>query len=153
MEKSEAVRQLRALNARFIHNFITNDVPAHDAITHEDFTYVSTEGVRRSRQEYLRRWATGFDPDVIIYWDYRDEHIGVFGNAGLVWSVNKHVIIEAGKEVTGMTGYTDTYVCDGGAWKCVQAHLVTLAPENYPPDGTIVRKYIRGELQEKYRVV
>ena len=24
--------ELRALNARFIHNFITNDVPSHDAI-------------------------------------------------------------------------------------------------------------------------
>ncbi len=26
---------LRALNARFIHNFITNDVPSHDAILHK----------------------------------------------------------------------------------------------------------------------
>ncbi len=148
MDKSEAVRQLRALNARFIHNFVTNDVPSHDAITHEDFTYVSTEGTRRGKREYLRRWATGFDPDVIIYWDYRDEHIGVFGNAGLVWSVNKHVIIEAGEEVTGMTGYTDTYLFEGGAWKCIRAQLVPIAPENYPSDATIVRKYIRGELQK-----
>jgi hypothetical protein len=111
--------------------------------------YVSSEGVRRGRDEYLRLWATGFDPDVIIYWDYRDEHIGVFGNIGLVWSVNKHVIVGEGKEVTGMTGYTDTYLLEDGAWKCIQAQLVPIAPDNYPPDATIVRRYIRGELQEQ----
>jgi hypothetical protein len=148
MDKREALRQLRALNARFIHNFVTNDVPSHDAITHADFTYVSAEGVRRGRSDYLRRWATGFDPDVIIYWDYRDEHIGVFGNVGLVWSVNKHVIVEAGQEVTGMTGYTDTYLLEGGSWKCIQAQLVPMAPGNFPPDATIVTRYIRGVKHE-----
>lgn len=68
----------------------------------------------------------------------------MFGDAALVWSVNKHVIVSDGKEVAGMTGYTDTYVRDGGEWKCIQAQLVPLAAENYPPDATIVRKYIRG---------
>lgn len=148
MKESEAVQQLRVLNARFIHNFVTNDVPSHDAITHADFVYVSTEGARRGRREYLRRWASGFDPQVIIYWDYRDERIGVFGNVALVWSVNKHVIVSEDEEVAGMTGYTDTYLLDGGAWKCIQAQLVTISPENYPPDKTIVRKYVRGQLQE-----
>lgn len=144
MSETEALRQLKALNARFIHNFVTNDVPSHDALTHKDFVYVSSDGLRRPRDEYLRRWATGFDPDVIVYWDYRDERISVFGDAALVWSVNKHVIVSDGKEVTGMTGYTDTYVREGGEWKCIQAQLVPVAPENYPPDTTIVRKYIRG---------
>lgn len=139
--------ELRALNARFIHNFVTNDVPSHDAITHKDFVHVSTEGERRRRDEYLRRWAKGFDPQVIIYWDYRDERIGLFGHTALVWSVNKHVIVEDGKEVTGMTGYTDTYVREGGTWKCIQAQLVTMSPENFPADATIVRRYIRGKLQ------
>lgn len=142
MGEAEAVRQLRALNARFIHNFVTNDVASHDAITHAGFVYVTTEGVRRGRREYLRRWATGFDPDVIVYWDYRDERIGIFGNVALVWSVSE------GKEITGMTGYTDTYLFEGGDWKCIQAQLVTMSPRNYPPDKTIVKKYIRGELQE-----
>jgi Domain of unknown function (DUF4440) len=148
MGETEAVRQLRALNARFIHNFVTNDVASHDAITHESFVNVSTEGARRGRREYLGRWATGFDPDIIIYWDTRDERIGLFGNVALVWSVNKHVIVSRGEEVTGMTGYTDTYLFEGGSWKCIQAQLVKISPENYPPDKTIVRKYIRGEFQE-----
>jgi hypothetical protein len=144
MSATEDLRRLKALNARFIHNFVTNDVPSHDDLTHKDFVYVSSEGLRRPRDEYLKRWATGFDPDVIIYWDTRDERISLFGDVALVWSVNKHVIVSDGEEVTGMTGYTDTYVRAGGDWKCIQAQLVTVAAENYPPDTTIVRKYIRG---------
>ncbi|MGE0241419.1 MAG: nuclear transport factor 2 family protein [Parvibaculaceae bacterium] len=147
MSQTEALRQLKALNARFIHNFVTNDVRSHDALTHRDFVYVSTGGLRRSRDEYLKRWATGFDPDVIIYWDYRDERISMFGEVALVWSVNKHVIVSAGEEVVGMTGYTDTYVREGDDWKCIQAQLVPVTAENYPPDETIVRKYIRGKVE------
>ena len=143
----DAIRQLRELNARFIHNFVTNDVRSHAAITHQDFIYVSSEGVRRRKDEYLERWATGFDPNVIVYWDYRDERIELFGDVALVWAVNKHAIVHDGEEVTGMTGYTDTYLRDASGWKCIQAQLVTMAPGNYPPDDTIVRRYVKGELQ------
>ena len=37
---------LRTLNARFIHNFITNDVPSHDAILHKDFICITPTGYR-----------------------------------------------------------------------------------------------------------
>lgn len=153
MTEAADLRELRALNSRFIHNFVTNDVSSHDAIIHRDFVHVSTLGERRRREDYLRRWASGFDPDVIIDWDYRDERIGLFGDVALVWSVNKHVIVEQGREVTGMTGYTDTYIREGGGWKCVQAQLVPISPENHPPDETIVRKYVRGMLQESGRKI
>jgi hypothetical protein len=61
--------ELRALNARFIDNFITNDVPSHDAILHEGF------------------------------------------------------------------------ICS------IQAEITPVAPANYPSDGTIVRKYVKGRAQ------
>jgi ketosteroid isomerase-like protein len=143
----DTIRQLRELNARFIHNFVTNDVRSHAAITHQDFIHVSTEGERRRRDEYLERWATGFDPNVIVYWDYRDERIELFGDVALVWAVNKHAILHDGEPVTGMTGYTDTYLRHQSGWKCIQAQLVSMAPGNYPPDETIVRRYVKGELQ------
>ena len=57
--------ELRALNARFIHNFITNDVASHDAILHEGFVCIDPDGRRVGRDEYLRRWATQFDADRI----------------------------------------------------------------------------------------
>jgi len=36
-QSAETMKELRGLNARFIHNFVTNDVPSHDAILHPGF--------------------------------------------------------------------------------------------------------------------
>jgi hypothetical protein len=36
-QSTETMNELRALNARFIHNFVTNDVASHDAILHPRF--------------------------------------------------------------------------------------------------------------------
>jgi hypothetical protein len=146
--ENDAMRQLRALNAKFINNFVTNDTISHDQITHEDFMCITSKGARENKNEYLTRWATGFVPEVIRYWDYRDEYISVFGSVAMVRAVNQYIIFKDGIETTGMTMYTDTYIQENGEWKCVQAQLTPVSPENYPGDETIVKKYIRGELQQ-----
>ena len=143
------LKELRALNARFIHNFVTNDVPSHDAITHPRFMCISSQGARQNRADYLREWATGFSPQVIVYWDLRDEDIAVYGDVALVRATNKWVRVLDGKEVTGMTSYTDTYLREGGRWLCIQAQLTGVAPAHYPNDDTIVVRYIKGQLQAR----
>jgi hypothetical protein len=144
---NDPLRELRALNGRFIHNFITNDVPSHDAILHHGFICITPTGARVDRAAYLKAWATGFDPVRIPYFDYRDEKIDVFGTTALLRSTNKSIRMVDGAESTGMTMYTDIYVRENGAWKCVQAQITPLAPANYPPDETIVKKYVKGQLQ------
>ena len=139
--------ELRALNARFIHNFITNDVPSHDAILHKDFICITPAGARVGRVDYLKAWATGFDAERIPYYDYRDEVINVVGNTALLRSTNKSIRVKDGVETVGMTMYTDVYVHENGAWKCIQAQITPVAPANYPPDETIVKKYVKGKLQ------
>jgi ketosteroid isomerase-like protein len=141
--------ELRALNARFIHNFVNNDVPSHDAITHERFLCISSNGARQEKAAYLRDWAHGFDPEVIPYWDTRDERIDVFGDVALVRATNKHVRRSNGSESTGMTSYTDTYLREGGRWRCVQAQLTAVSPKHHPGDHTIVSVYLRGRLQAR----
>ena len=139
--------ELRALNARFIHNFITNDVPSHDAILHKDFICITPSGARVGRTDYLKAWATGFDAGRIPYFDCRDEKIDVFGATALLRSTNKSIRMIDGVETMGMTMYTDTYVQENGAWKCVQAQITPVSPANYPPDETIVKKYVKGRIQ------
>jgi hypothetical protein len=139
--------ELRALNARFIHNFITSDVPGHDAILHKDFICITPTGARVSRADYLKAWATGFDPERIPYFDYRDELISVVGNTALLRSTNKSIRVKDGVESIGMTMYTDTYVFENGKWLCIQAQITPVAEANHPPDSTVVRAYIRGKAQ------
>ena len=148
-QSPEALRYLRALNARFIHNYVTNDVASHDAILHPDFICLTSNGMRIDRASYLKRWANLFDPEVVIYWDTRDELITVHGTVALVRATNKHTERHNGVETTGMTNYTDTYVYEHGAWKCIQAHLTPIAPEHWPPDSTIVSVYIKGKCQAR----
>jgi len=93
---------------------------------------------------YLKYWATAFDPQIIVYWDVRDELITLIGDVALVRATNKHT-----KDVTGMTMYTDTYLFENGAWKCIQAQLTTVAPEHQPADDTIVSVCIEGQRQER----
>ena len=144
--EEDDLAQLKATNARFIHNFVTNDVPSHDQIIHEKFVCITPSGLWINRKDYLTKWKTGFDPEVYLYWDYRNEKITVIGATALVRSVNKYTILKNGQEITGMTQYTDTYVKEGGVWRCIQAQLTSVTPENYPGDETIVKKYVKGKL-------
>ncbi len=148
-QSPQALADLRALNARFIHNYVTNDVPSHDDLLHKDFICLSSSGKRIDRASYLKRWANLFDPDVVIYWDTRDELISVFGNVALVRATNKHTERRDGIETTGMTNYTDTYLYENGAWKCIQAHMTSVAPEHWPDESSIVSVYIRGQMQPR----
>jgi len=148
-QSAETMNELRALNARFIHNFVTNDVPSHDAILHPGFINIWPTGQRWDRVTYLKYWATAFDPQIIVYWDVRDELITLIGDVALVRATNRHTRRREGKEVTGMTMYTDTYLFENGAWKCIQAQLTTVAPEHQPADDTIVSVYIEGQRQER----
>lgn len=139
--------QLKALNAKFINNFVTNDVLAHDKIIHEKFQYINSQGRWVNRKDYLENWKTGFDPEKIIYWDYRFERITIIGSTALVRSVNKCTTLVNDKETTDMTQYTDVYVKENGTWKCIQAQITNVTPENFPSDDTIVKKYIKGKIQ------
>lgn len=139
--------ELKQLNARFIHNFVTNDVPSHDAILHPDFLCISSAGQRVGRADYLRAWATGFDPEVYLYWDLRDECITRLGDVALVRATNKYTVRQGGRETTGMTAYTDTYLRENGRWLCIQAQLTHVALGHFPGDDTIISVYLLGQLQ------
>jgi hypothetical protein len=145
--EADDLAQLKTLNAKFIHNFVTNDVPSHDAILHEKFQYINSNGKWVNRNDYLVNWKTGFDGEKIVYWDYRFERITIIGTTALIRSVNKYTILENGKETIGMSQYTDVYVKENGIWKCIQAQITNVTPENYPGDDTIVKKYIKGKIQ------
>ena len=86
-----------------------------------------------------------------MYWDVRDELITVIGDVALVRSTNKCTRRRDGNEVTGMTTYTDTYLFEDGAWKCIQAQITAVAPEHYPADDTHRQRLYRGKASARAR--
>ena len=71
----------------------------------------------------------------------------MFDDTALLRSTNKSVRMVDGSEAVRMTMYTDIYVHHDGAWQCIQAQITPVAPANYPPDSTIVRKYVKGHAE------
>ena len=145
MQSEKDLADLSALNARFIHNFVTCDVRSHDAIIHPRFVSILPSGAIQNRADYLTDWATDFDPAIIPYWDMRAQNITVFGDVALVRAVNKWTRRRDGEEVTGMTMYTDTYLRTEARWLCIQAQIQSITPDNYPGDETIICRYINGK--------
>ena len=148
-QPSDTIAELKALNAQFITNFVTNDVVSHDRLLHPDFLYIRGNGARIDRATYLRNWATGFDPDVILYWDVRDEVITLAGAVALVRSANKCIERVNGREVISMSVYTDIYIQENGRWLCLQAQITPIAPGHEPPDATIISVWLKGVKQEQ----
>lgn len=139
---------LSLLNKRFIHNFVTNDVSSHNAILHPLFRNIDPLGGHVERASYLEKWATGFNPNVITYWDMRDEQITLIGDVAFISATNCWTRVNNGAEVYGMTCYTDSYIRSRETWLCILAQLTPVVPQNYPPDDTIIVKYVHGLLQE-----
>lgn len=114
---------LSALNAQFIHNFLTQDVKAHSGIIHPDFVCIESNGAIVSREVYLKNWATDHDNSGYTSFTYTDEHIRIFGNTALVRARTIYTTTVNGKNVTGYTIYTDTYLKENGKWKCIQVQI------------------------------
>jgi hypothetical protein len=137
---------LRALNRRFIHNFVTRDVRSHDQLLHARFHAITALGTRMERAEYLAYWATAFDPALIVYWDMRDERIERFGSMACVSATNRWVRQQDGARLAGTTVYTDSYVQEEGRWLCVLAQMTTVAEAPAGSDDGIVVRYHAGVL-------
>ena len=79
-----------------------------------------------------------------MYWDVRDELITLVGNVALVRATNKEIVRHGQQDVAAKTTYTDTYVYEGGAWKCLQAQITPVAPDQEAGDETIIATYVKG---------
>ena len=120
---NDDVIQLSALNAQFIQNFLHNDTVAHNKIIYKDFVCIVGNGTVVNRDDYMKGWSHGYDPSVYKSFSMQNEFIRVFGNTALVRAETPYTYIDNGKEISGTTIYTDSYIKLDGRWWCIQAQL------------------------------
>ncbi len=114
---------LSSLNAQFIHNFLNSDTVAHNKIIYKDFTCIAGSGAIVNRNDYMNEWAHGYKNSGYTSFMMQNELIRIFGNTALIRAETPYTLIKDGKEIKGMTIYTDTYVKLDGRWWCVQVQL------------------------------
>jgi hypothetical protein len=120
---NEDVAQLSALNHQFIQDFLHNDTIAHNKIIYKDFTCIVASGAVVNRDDYMKGWSHGYDPNFYKSFVMQNEFIRVFGNTALVRAETYYSFMQDGKEVFNTTIYSDTYLKIDGRWWCVQAQL------------------------------
>jgi|SRR6185436_9855077 len=120
---NDDLAQLSALNAQFIQNFLHNDTVAHNTIIYKDFICIVGSGSVVNRNDYMKEWSHGYDPSVYRSFRMQNEFIRIFGNTALVRAETHYIFIKDGKEMSGVTIYTDTYIKLEGRWWCIQAQL------------------------------
>lgn len=117
---------LSKLNAQFIKNYISQDTVAHNEIISKDFVCIEGNGDIVNRDEYMKDWAHSYTESGFTAFDYTDEVIRIFGNMALVRSKTVYTRLNDGKEITGNSLYTDTYIKDNGRWWCIQAQITPI---------------------------
>jgi len=122
LQKTDS-EQLSELNAQFINNFINQNVKSHNEIIHKNFVCIEGDGSIVDRENYMKNWATDFANSGYTSFSYGDERIRIFGNMALVISKTTYIKTIDGKNITGHSVYTDTYIKENGRWWCVQAHI------------------------------
>lgn len=122
-KSSDDLRELRRLNTQFIKNFVTSDTAEHNKIIHKNFICIQGNGTIVDRVEYLKGWATGYKDSGYTSFEKTEEVIRIFGNTALVRSKTPYTKLIDGREHTGASVYTDTYIKEKGRWWCVQAQI------------------------------
>ncbi len=120
---NDDLAQLSTLNAQFIQNFLHNDTVAHNKIIYKDFVCIIGNGTVVNRNDYMQGWSHGYDPSVYKSFVMQNELIRMFDNTALVRAETPFTYISNGKEISGTTIYTDTYIKLDGRWWCIQAQL------------------------------
>lgn len=122
----EDLEKLSKLNALFIKNFIKQDTITHNEIIHKDFVCIEGNGKIANRTEYMKAWATDYENGKFTNFSITDEDIRIFGNMALVRSKTIYTRLQDGKEVSGNSIYTDTYIKENDRWWCVQAQITPI---------------------------
>ena len=120
---NDDLTRLSALNAQFIQNFLHSDTVAHNKIIYKDFVCIAGNGKIVSRDEYMKEWAHGYDRSGYTSFVMQNEMIRIMGNTALVRAETPYTYMKDGKEISGTTVYTDTYIKIDGRWWCIQAQL------------------------------
>jgi ketosteroid isomerase-like protein len=114
---------LKALNAAFIHGYMTKDTARLSPIFADDFILINPSGQRRNRQEVLNGFISS---PHFLSCEVDTVGIRLYGTIGLVLARAVFTTDDNGKKTTARTDYLDVYEKRKGRWVAIAAHVTYL---------------------------
>ena len=112
--------QLKKLEMQWADAEVKKDIAVLDRLLADDFTNTFDEGNLATKAQYMAAEKSG--EDVVSSYAYSDMKVRVYGDSAVVTYVAKLKEMFKGRDVSGTSRWTDTWVKHGGSWQCVAAH-------------------------------
>jgi hypothetical protein len=113
-------QQLKKLEMQYADAGVKKDVAVLDRVLADDFAETAPDGVVYTKAEEMASLKSG--EDVIFSYLYSDMKVRVYGDTAVVTYLDKQKETFKGRDISGTSRWTDTWVKHGGSWQCVASH-------------------------------
>jgi len=113
-------QQLKKLEIQWADADVKKDFAAIERILADDFTNSGFDGEFANKAQFIESVKSG--EDVVSSYAYSDMKVRVYGDTAVVTYVEKAKETFRGKDVSGTSRWTDTWVKRGDSWQCVASH-------------------------------
>ena len=123
---SEEARQVLALENAWNQAEVKADASGLNLLLGDEFVYTDVNGSFKNRAQ----WLADVQKEVLRYEQLgnQDQAVHIYGNAAVVTGIYRERVHLKGKSVVRRGRFTDTWVKQNGAWKCVASQATLVAP-------------------------
>jgi hypothetical protein len=113
-------QQLKKLEIEWADAEVKKDVAVLDRLLADDFTLTTTFGKVVTKAQAVADVKSG--EDATSSYAYSDVKVRVYGDTAVVTYVEKSKETYKGRDNSGTSRWTDTWVKRGSSWQCVASH-------------------------------
>lgn len=117
--------QIKKLEIQWADAGVRKDVAAIERLFADDFSGTATTGAVWTKANEIADLKSG--KDVLSSYTYSDMKVRTYGDAAVVTYVAMLKETFDGRDVSGTSRWTDTWVKRGGSWQIVSSHATTIA--------------------------
>jgi ketosteroid isomerase-like protein len=113
-------QQLKELEMQWANAGVKKDLAVIDRLLADDFITTDPQGEVFTKTEEIAFLKSG--EDIVLSAALSDIQVRAYGDAAIVTYVYKAKESLKGRDVSGTSRWTDTWVKRGGSWRCAASH-------------------------------
>jgi hypothetical protein len=119
-EVEHATQELIKIETGWAEAEVKKDIAFFDPILADDYTYTDSEGNVNTKAQYIASKKSG--EDVVTSAANDEIKVRIYGDAAVVTGRWTGKETTKGKDISGQSRWTDTFIKRNGRWQCVATH-------------------------------